>query len=125
MKIKALSSVCLWSKNPFELAKFYRDILGLPFDKEMNLPDDKGIQFKIGEVYFFVGYHDKVFGKNKDPYRVMVGFDVDSVKKTYEELTQKGVEFIQPATVSPDGTFMVATAYDPEGNIIQFYGDLE
>ncbi|KKS44016.1 MAG: Protein containing Glyoxalase/bleomycin resistance protein/dioxygenase-like protein [candidate division CPR1 bacterium GW2011_GWA2_42_17] len=108
-----------------ELAKFYRDILGLPFDKELSFSNDKGIQFKIGEVYFFVGYHDKVFGKAKDPYRVMIGFDVDSVKKTCEELTQKGVQFIQPAIVSPDGTFMVATACDPEGNIIQFYGDLE
>lgn len=125
MKIETLSSVCLWSEDPKELAKFYQDTLGLPFDKELDFSNDRGIQFKIGDVYFFVGFHDKVFGKAKDPYRVMVGFRVDSVKQTYDELSAKGVEFIQPPAVSPDGTFMISTAYDPEGNIIQFYGDLE
>lgn len=123
MKIQAFSSVCLWSENPKELANFYRDTLNLPFDKELTLPDDTGTQFKIGEVYFFVGYHDKIHGKATDPYRIMVGFDVDSVQETYDELAPKGVEFIQKPSPSPDKTFYVATAFDPEGNIIQFYSN--
>lgn len=121
MKIKAFSDVCLWSENPKELAKFYRDILNLPFDAELTLPNDTGTQFKIGDIYFFVGYHDKIHGPAKDPYRIMVGFDIESVQEAYEELAPKGVKFIQKPTASPDKTFYVTTFLDPEGNILQFY----
>ncbi len=123
MEVKSLNAICVWSENPKELAKFYSDVLNLPFDKELNLPNDTGIQFKIGETYFFVGLHDKIQGKAKDPYRIMIGFTVDSVQKTYDEISPKGVEFIQKPTPSPDKTFYVSTALDPEGNIIQFYSN--
>lgn len=123
MKITGLDSVCLWSENPEKLANFYKNTLKLPFDKELNLPKDKGFQFKIGDIYFFVGYHDKVSGKSKDPYRIMIDFSVDSVRKTYKELVKKGVKFSHPPFLSPDKTLFVATAYDPEGNIIQFYSN--
>lgn len=121
MQIKAFSDVCLWSENPKKLAEFYRNILNLPFDAELTLPNDTGTQFKIGEVYFFVGYHDKVHGPAKDPYRIMIGFDVESVQEAYEELAPKGVKFIQKPTISPDKTFYVTTFLDPEGNTLQFY----
>lgn len=123
MKVEALDSVCVWSKDPDKLAKFYEEILGLKVDKRLNLPDDRGIQFKVGETYFFVGYHDKITGKAKDPYRIMVGFAVDSVKQVYDEISPKGVKFILNPSPSPDKTFYVATALDPEGNIIQFFSD--
>lgn len=55
----------------------------------------------------------------------MPGFAVASVKETYEELKGKGVIFIHPATLSPDGNYSVASAEDPDGNIIQFFGDKE
>lgn len=123
MKVEALDSVCVWSENPDKLAKFYEEILGLKVDKRLNLPDDKGVQFKVGNTYFFVGYHDKITGKAKDPYRIMVGFAVDSVKQVYDEISPKGVKFILKPSPSPDKTFYVTTALDPEGNIIQFFSD--
>ncbi len=123
MKVKTLDSVCVWSENPDKLADFYERTIGLPIDKRLNLPKDTGVQFKVGDFYFFVGYHDKIKGKAKDPYRIMVGFGVDSVEETYKELLKKGVEFILKPSPSPDGTFFVATAVDPEGNIIQFFSN--
>ena len=123
MKILSFDSICVWSENPKKLAKFYSEVLELPFDKELTYENDRGIQYKIGDFYFFVGYHDKITGNAKDPYRIMIGFDVNSVSETYEELTKKGVQFIQKPITSPSGTFYVATALDPEGNIIQFYSD--
>lgn len=121
MNIKAVDSICLWSENPEKLAKFYEETLGLKVDEYMNLPNDRGVLFKIGKVYFFVGFHDQIHGKAKDPYRVMIAFTVPSVQVAYEELISKGVEFIQKPEPSPDKTFYVTTAFDPEGNIIQFY----
>jgi predicted enzyme related to lactoylglutathione lyase len=121
MRIKAFDSICIWSEDPDKLAKFYEEKLGLQIDSRIDIPRDKGISFKINDVVLFIGYHDQVKGRAKDPYRIMPGFVVDSVKETYEELAQKGVEFILPASSSPDSSYWVATALDPEGNIIQFF----
>lgn len=121
MKIKTFDSVCIWSGNPDKLARFYEEVLGLKVDSKIDIPGDKGITFVINGVFLFIGYHGKVSGQAKDPYRIMPGFVVDSVKETYEELLEKGVKFVLPASPSPDNTYWVATALDPEGNIIQFF----
>lgn len=123
MKILNFDSVCIWSENPKKLAKFYGEVLELPYDMELNLPDDTGVQFKIGDVLIWIGFHDKVKGKSQEPFRIMPGFHVESVNKVYEELTKKNVEFIQKPIISPTKDYYVATILDPEGNIIQFYSD--
>src|SRR5215218_987656 len=41
-------------------------------------------------------------------------FACDSVEKTYEELSARGVEFVSPPAKQPWGTF--ATFKDPDGN---------
>lgn len=123
MKILSLGSACIWSENPDRLATFYEKVLGLPLDKRLNLSNDRGIQFKIGNFYLFIGYHNQVKSKAHDPFRIMLGFDVDSVQKVYEELSIKNVEFILKPSPSPDNSFYVSTAKDPEGNIIQFFSD--
>jgi predicted enzyme related to lactoylglutathione lyase len=123
MKIVALDSMCVWSQNPDKLASFYEKVIGLPVGSRLNLPKDRGVEFKIGNFYFFIGYHDKIKGKAKDPFRVMIGFSVDSVKSVYDNLSKKKVKFLAKPFLSPDKTFYVATAYDPEGNIIQFFSD--
>lgn len=123
MLIKNIGAILIWSQNWKMLANWYKDILKLPVDSELNLADDTGVNFLVNGTYFWVGYHDKVSGKNKDKYRIMVGFDVDSVQETFEQLKVKGVKFILEPSLSPTKTFYVATAVDPEDNIIQFYSD--
>ncbi|MDE2025734.1 MAG: VOC family protein [Patescibacteria group bacterium] len=121
MKILRYDDVCIWSENPDKLAEFYEKLLELPVVERIDIPDDKGILFDVAGVYLFIGFHDRVHGKASDPYRVMPGFVVEDVYKTYDELKEKGVKFIKPACISPDGKYHVATAVDPEGNIIQFF----
>lgn len=125
MNIKKFDSVCIWSENPEELAKFYEKVFDRKPNGKIDIPDDRGTWFLIGEdkVQFFIGFHDKVHGKSKEPYRIMPGFVVDSVDKVYEELAPKDVEFILKPTPSPDGTYRVATIEDPEGNLVQFFSD--
>ena len=123
MLVNSLSSVCIWSQNYKKLAKWYQETLELKVDKVLTLPDDTGITFMINEVYFWVGYHDKITGKNKDKYRIMVGFDVDSVGKLYKKLIKKKVKFIQKPRLSPTKDYYVSTALDPEDNIIEFFSD--
>ncbi|MCL4360311.1 VOC family protein [Patescibacteria group bacterium] len=116
-------SVCIWSDNYKALAGWYRDTLDLPVREELTLPSDTGIDFDFGGNYFSVGRHDKVHGKNKDPYRIMIGFEVESVAKTYAELQKKGVTVIAAPFEGPPGGFWCMTIADPEGNILQFFGD--
>ena len=123
MLIKNIGAILVWSENWRSLANWYRDVLELPVKSELSLPDDTGVNFLVNETYFWVGYHDQVHGMSKNPYRVMIGFDVESVTETYNRLVKIDVEFILPPTLSPTKTFYVATAQDPEGNIIQFYSD--
>lgn len=125
MQIKKFDSVCIWSENPEKLVEFYKNIFGKELDGEINITDDKGYWFLIGEdkVIFWIGYHDKVEGQSKDPCRIMPGFTVDSVDKVFKELIPKGVDFIKEPSWSPDKSYRIATIADPEGNIIQFYSD--
>ena len=81
--------------------------------------------FKIEDVFFFIGYHDKVNGTTKEPYRIMPGFTVDSVDKVYEELQPQNVTIILKPTWSPDNRYRVMTITDPEGNFLQFFSDFK
>lgn len=121
--IKSMESLCIWSENYRDLANWYKNVLGLKVESELNLPDDTGVTFNVDGFLFWIGYHDKVKGKNKDKYRFMPGFNVDSVQETYEILKDRGVEFIQKPRISPTNDYYVATALDPEDNVIQFFSD--
>jgi len=112
----------IWSENWKELAKWYKEKFDLGEGEELGLSNDTGVSFDLedGRV-FWIGYHDQVKGNSKDPYRIMIGFEVDSVLATHEELKSKGVKFIAEAKLSPTKDYHVATARDPEGNIIQLF----
>lgn len=118
-----MESICVWSENYRELADWYRDVLELEVVSELTLPDDTGVTFKVGNspTLFWVGAHDGVRGKNKDKYRFMPGFDVDSVSEMHKKLLSRGVTFILEPTISPTNDYYVATALDPDDNVIQFF----
>ena len=116
-------SVAIWSDNYENLAKWYVDILGVPVREKLTLPNDTGWDLDVGSNFLYIGRHDKVHGKSKDPYRVMVGFHVESIAKTYKILKKKNVRFIAKPFEGPPGGFWCMTIADPEGNILQFYGD--
>ncbi|HLD24587.1 MAG TPA: VOC family protein [Patescibacteria group bacterium] len=116
-------SVCLWSENYEKLAKWYEEVLGFKVNRRLNLPDDTGVDFDFLPTYFYVGKHDKVKGTSKDPYRMMVGFNVESISKAYDELKDKDITWIAKPFAGPPGGFWCMTIADPEGNILQFFGD--
>lgn len=123
MKIKAVDSICIWSENPEALANWYQEMFDLEVDEKLDLPDDTGTSFMIDGVILWIGLHDGVHGKASDKYRIMPGFAVDSVKKIYDDLSSKGVEFLRKPSISPTEDYYAATAVDLDGNIIQFFSD--
>ena len=54
----------------------------------------------------------------------MISYYVDDAYSAYEVLSKKGVEFIATPKASPDGGLNVATAIDPEGNLIQLFSKI-
>ncbi len=116
-------TVCIWSDNYEKLADWYEKVLNFPVRERLNYPDDTGVDFQFGKNYLYIGRHDKVKGKSKDPYRVMTGFNVKSISKTYEELKKKKIKFIAKPFLSPPGDCWCMTIQDPEGNILQFFGN--
>lgn len=115
--------ICLWSENYEKLAKWYEEVLGFKVKNKLNLPDDTGVEFEFGKNDFYIGKHDKVVGESKDKYRLMAGFNVESVTDTYKELKEKNIKVIAPPFEGPPGGFWCMTLEDPDGNLIQFFGD--
>lgn len=122
LKNKAIS-VGIWSEDYKKLAKWYVDVLSFTVRESAELPNDSYIAFDFGENWLWIGKHDKVHGKAKDPYRIMIEFYVNSVMNTYNELKEKGVTIIAEPFAEPTGTGnWCMTIADPEDNILQFYG---
>lgn len=121
---KNVSDIIIWSENYKELAKWYQEKLGLTKIGEVDHPQDKCIGFRIGTgtVELWIGFHDKVKGKNKDKYRIMQNYAVDSVSKCYESFVKKGVKFLAKPFKAPTFDKYFATFEDLDGNILQLIG---
>ncbi|EFK95857.1 protein containing Glyoxalase/bleomycin resistance protein/dioxygenase domain [sediment metagenome] len=120
--IKNISDVIIWSGDYKKLAKWYQETFDLEKIGEVNHPKDMCIGFRVGNMELWIGFHDKVKGKNKDKYRIMHNFVVDSVSKTYDMLVKKGVKFIAKPFKAPTFEKYFATFEDLDGNIMQLIG---
>jgi predicted enzyme related to lactoylglutathione lyase len=117
-------SVGIWSEDYKTLAKWYIDVLGFQVAEQAELSNDSYIAFKFDDNWVWIGKHDQVHGKSKDPYRIMLEFYVESVMDTFDELKEKRVTMIAEPFSEPTGTGnWCMTVADPEGNILQFYGN--
>lgn len=122
--LKKFEGVTLWSGDYKKLAQWYMDTFDLKIAQEIDIPEDKAIALSMedgGELYLWIGFHDKVEGENKDPYRIMISYYVDDVDKVYEVLKGKGAEIVAEPHMSPTGDLKVLTAMDPDRNLIQMF----
>ena len=122
MNLKKISATLIWSEDYEALAAWYREKLELDTIEELNHPDDTGIALAVGESYLWIGKHSEVHGKNQDPHRIMFNIAVDSVTETYEELKEKGVEFIATPFKAPVSESYFATFIDLDRNVLQLIG---
>ncbi len=120
--ITDISSVIIWSEDYKKLAAWYKEKLALPMGMELTHPQDTAIQFQVGKTRLWIGQHSQVKGKNRDSHRIMINFVVDSVSKTYQSLSQKGVVFVATPFKAPTLEKYFATFYDLDKNILQIVG---
>ena len=119
---KNVSDIIIWSENYRALVKWYMDKLDLKPIGEVNHPQDMAVGFRFGTFELWIGYHDKVKGKNKDKYRIMYNIVVDSVSEAYEYLSKKKVKFIAKPFKAFTFDKYFATFEDLDGNILQLIG---
>ena len=127
--------ILFWSEKPDELVKFYTDVIGLKLVGKTDIPakdgleKDYGYDLKLSEQnILWIGHHDGVKGKSKEPYRIMISLDTDGVQEWYEKVRDAGCEILQEPILTPFATdenpVHVCTWLDPDGNCFQFMGKL-
>jgi len=102
--------------------EFYRDKLGIPL--KFQSPD--WTEFATGATTLALHgggiareYQD-TGDQSKTAGACSIGFNVDDVDKTYEELKAKGIPFVMPPTQREGEPIRLAVGLDPDGLPISF-----
>lgn len=112
--IKAIKFVSIPTRDQDRALAFYTGKLGFRVVTDQPFGEQRWIELRIpgaetGLVLFTPpGQEDRIGGF------MNMSFVTDDVQKTYEELSARGVEFVQPPKVEQWGTS--ALFRDPDGN---------
>lgn len=118
--IKGMEGVTLFSGNPKQLADFYAKTVGvkMTFEAELGGGDDLfGFEFK-GGTNFYITSHSRVKGKNSQPERVIVNWEVDDIEKETARLKKAKIKLVADIYHIQDYGY-IATFEDTDGNYFQ------
>lgn len=101
--------------------EFYRDKLGI----QLKFESPEWTEFLTGTTTLALhggGIPRPAAGgsADKDAGTCSIGFNVDDVDKTYEELKTKGINFVMPPTAREGEGIKLAVCLDPDGLPISF-----
>lgn len=101
--------------------EFYRDRLGIPL--KFQSPD--WTEFQTGATTFALhggGILQQAARGDQSKYAgtCSIGFNVEDVDRTYEELKAKGINFVMPPTQREGEGIKLAVCVDPDGLPISF-----
>ncbi|HLE49466.1 MAG TPA: VOC family protein [Patescibacteria group bacterium] len=119
--IKKIDSIGLFSENAKKLKDFYVEKVGLKVSMEGEMGENNDVLygFDIGEKEnFFIMSHSEVKGKNKNPERYLINFEVDDIDKEVEKLKSNDVKQIQEK-YHVEGYGYISTFEDSDGNYFQ------
>ncbi|OGH21369.1 MAG: hypothetical protein A2958_01030 [Candidatus Levybacteria bacterium RIFCSPLOWO2_01_FULL_38_13] len=119
--IKGIEGINFFSSDAAKLSDFYVKKIGLKvsFEGIMGEHDESIYVFemKSGSNLYIID-HSEVKGKNKNPQRTIINFEVDDIKKDVRKLKKEKVKLVQDIYHVEDYGF-IATFEDPEGNYFQ------
>ena len=114
--IRSVKFVSIPVNDQDKALAFYTNLMGFTIvtDQPMGTGAQRWIELKIpgadtGVVLFTAEGHSDRIGTFQG-----VSFTADNLKKTYEELKARGVEFLKPPTTEPWGEFCIFK--DVDGN---------
>jgi predicted enzyme related to lactoylglutathione lyase len=115
---KFISAVLLTSREPERLARFYKDVLGVPLEDEQHGQTEKHFGCEMGDIHFAIhpvgnfGNDDPGVGAIKLAFEV---FDIHDFVKTIEG---RGAKLLYPPKEM--GPMLITALKDPDGNYIEF-----
>jgi catechol 2,3-dioxygenase-like lactoylglutathione lyase family enzyme len=128
--LKRLSHTGVWVKDQNEALRFYTEKLGFEIRSDITMGDYRWLTVGLKEqpdleIVLNALSASGPMGDNEEALRMVAALQdsgqmsggvltTDDCWKTYEELSAKGVEFIQPATERPYG--IEAVFKDNSGN---------
>ena len=119
---RGIDSILLYSEDPKKLADFYKDKVGLELGETGEYGEDKKdvfYGFKVGDSKLFaVLHHSKITGKNKQPERYMINFEVKNIEEAVEKLKKNKVKMVADIYHVEDYG-KIATFEDIDGNYFQ------
>lgn len=119
---RGIDGVLLYSEDSKRLADFYKEKVGLDVDFTGEYGEDKKdvfYMFKVGDSkQFGVLHHSKVKGKNKQPERYMINFEVKNIDEAVAKMKKNKVKMIQDIYHVEDYG-QIATFEDIDGNYFQ------
>ena len=116
LNVTGVDFICVPTRDYDAAAKFYGDVLGLPFSKRWG--DMPAGEFETGTLTIAVMQSD-AFGLDFEPHTHPIALHVDDVEAARAELEAKGVEFA--ADTMDSGVCHMAHFSDPDGNSIMFH----
>lgn len=118
--IKGIESILIGSENATKLAKFYREIVGFAQTGEFEMGENNEMcyMFENGGVSLAIMDHSEVKGKNKNPERLIINFEVADIEKEVDRLKMAKVTQKQEI-YHIEGYGYVSTFIDVDGNFFQ------
>jgi lactoylglutathione lyase len=112
--------VMVMVSNMKRSVKFYHETLGLP----LKFESEEWTEFQTGTTTLAVHGGAKPSGA-KGPGEPQagtcsIGFSVQDLAKTYQDLQTRGVPFVMPPTDRRDEGIKLAVAVDPDGLTLSF-----
>jgi len=117
-QIEFFSAVLIASENPARLAKFYREVVGVPLQDEAHGTSRPHYGCNLGDMHFAIHPVETFPDKRHGVGAVKIALNVFDIKALVERLENNGIKPLYP--VHDTGFFLTTAINDPDGNYIEF-----
>lgn len=117
-KIEFLSAVLLVSEHPEWLATFYRDVVGLPLEREPHAGPLPHYGCLLGDIHFAIYPVADFPDKRSGVGAVKLAFTVFDMQGLVERLAEQDIPLLYPPKNT--GFFWTTAITDPDGNFVEF-----
>src|SRR5262245_5338551 len=115
--LECLGAVILVSKEPERLARFYRDVLGVPLTPEQHGDELPHWGCTLGQLHFAIHPVEDFPDGRSAVGSVKLAFNTFDVHGLARRLQAHGVTLLYPP--KDTGFFWVTAVEDPDGNLVE------
>lgn len=117
-KIEFLSAVLIVSKNPSQLAKFYKEVVGIPLEKEQHGETEDHYGCELGDLHFAIHPTENFEGSQFGVGSIKLAFTVFDIDALTKRLQSAQITLAYP--IKDVGFAKMTAIHDPDGNYIEF-----